>query len=79
MNKKLFEELEELMRQKQNVEEFLRCLKDKPYINKIDLCKGLTHIYLDDDDIEMLISYYENKIKLINEKIGRFKLSKIID
>lgn len=79
MNKKLFEELKELMCQKQNVEEFLRCLKAKPYINKINLSKGLISIYLDDEDIEMLISYYENKLKLINEKIDRFKLSKIID
>lgn len=79
MNKRLFEELEKLMSQKRDYEMFLADLKDDPYINKIELAKGMFQIYLDDDDIEMLITHYENKIKQINEKIDKFKLSKIID
>ncbi len=79
MNKELFEELDELMCLKFRYEMFLEELKIKPDVNKISLSKGITEIYLDDDDIEMLITYYENKIKQVNEKIDKFKLSKIID
>ena len=50
-----------------------------PYINKISLSKGLYTIYLDDDDLEVLIKMYENKIEEINKKIDKCKLSKIID
>lgn len=78
MNKELFKELEKLMCLKSNYEMFLETLKNKPYINKISLSKGMIEIYLDNADIEMLITYYENKIKQINEKIDKFKLSKIM-
>lgn len=54
-------------------------LKDKPIINSIHLSKGFCKIYLDDEDIEVLIKMYENKIEEINKKIDKFKLSKIID
>lgn len=79
MNKKLFEELSKLVSKKNSYEIFLERLKDKPYINKISLSKGMIEIYIDDADIEMLIAHYDNKIKQINEKIDKFKVSKIID
>lgn len=79
MNKKLFEELSYLMSKKEDYEEFLKNLKDKPIINSIHLSKGLYTIYLDDEDLEVLIKMYENKIEEINKKIDKFKLSKIID
>lgn len=79
MNKKLFEELSYLMSKKEDYEEFLKNLKDKPIINSIHLSKGFCKIYLDDEDIEVLIKMYENKIEEINKKIDKFKLSKIID
>ena len=79
MNKKLFEELSYLMSKKNDYEEFLKELKNTPYINKISLSKGLYTIYLDDEDLEVLIKMYENKIEEINKKIDKFKLSKIID
>lgn len=79
MNKKLFDELSKLVSKKNSYEIFLERLKDKPYINKISLSKGMIEIYLDDADIKMLIAHYDNKIKQINEKIDKFKISKIID
>lgn len=79
MNKKLFEELSYLMRKKDDYEEFLKELKNNPYINKISLSKDLYTIYLDNEDLEVLIKMYENKIEEINKKIDKFKLSKIID
>ena len=79
MNKKIFQELSYLMGKKEEYEEVLKVLKDTPYINKLSLSKGLCIIYLDDEDIEVLIKMYENKLEEINKKIDKFKLSKIID
>lgn len=79
MNEELFKELEELVCLKNNYKIVLNTLKNKPFTNKLSLLKGITEIWLDDEDIEMLITHYENKIKQINEKIDKFKLSKIID
>lgn len=79
MNKKIFEELERLIISKENYEKFLETLKGKPYINRITLNKGMYQMYFDDDLIEVLIKYCEEKIKKLDEKISKFKLTKIID
>lgn len=79
MNKELFRELQALIVKKSEYEEFLKELKDKPYTNKIELCNGLYRIYFENDLIPVLINYYENKIEKFNQKISKFKLSKIID
>ena len=54
-------------------------LKDKPFNNKISLLGGGVSMSLEDADIEMLIPYYENKVKLLEDKINKFYLSKTID
>lgn len=79
MNKEIFKELSYLMKKKEDYEEVLKELRDNPYINKISLSKGLYEIYLDDEDLEVLMKMYENKIEEINKKIDKFKISKIID
>lgn len=79
MNKELFKELSYLLRKKEDYEEALKILKDNPYANKLSLLKDLYTIYLDNEDLEVLIKMYENKIEEINKKIDKFKLSKIID
>lgn len=79
MNKKIFQELSYLMKKKEEYEEVLKVLKDTPYINKLSLSKDLYTIYLDEEDLEILIKMYENKLETINKKIDKFKLSKIID
>ena len=78
MNKELFKELEILMNKKSEYEMFLKELKRKPYINKIELSKGLYRIYFEDDLILVLIDYYEKKIEELNDKIDKFKLTKTI-
>lgn len=79
MNKELFGELKTLIDKKNKYEEFLKYLKGKTYYNTIELCKGMNRIYFEDDLIPILINYFENKIEEINQKISKFKLSKIID
>lgn len=79
MNKDLYYELKNLMDKKRELELFLKVLKAKPYINSIELSKGRVKLYLEDTDIEMLIPYYENKIKSLEDKINKFYLSKTID
>lgn len=79
MNKELFGELKKLIDDKGKYEEFLKYLKGKTYSNTIELRKGLDRIYFEDDLIPILINYFENKIEKINQKISKFKLSKIID
>lgn len=79
MNKDLYYELKNLMDKKFALECFLKNLKAKPYINSIELSKGRVKLYLEDADIEMLIPYYENKIKSLEDKINKFYLSKTID
>lgn len=79
MNKELFNELEILMNKKREYEGNLKALNTKPYCNLIELSKGLYKFYFESDLIPVLINYYEGKIKSIDEKISKFKLSKIID
>lgn len=79
MNKDLYYELKCLMDKKGKLEWFLQVLKDKPFNNKISLLGGGVSMSLEDADIEMLIPYYENKIKLLEDKINKFYLSKTID
>lgn len=78
MNKELFKELEILMNKKSEYEMILKHLKDKPYINKIELNKGLIEFYFEEDLIPVLIDYYEKKIEELDDKIDKFKLSKIV-
>lgn len=77
LDKNIYEELNKLMKLKKDYQFFSTELKSKPYINKISLSKGNVEIYLDDNDIEYLIKYYEEKIEKINEKISKFNLTKI--
>lgn len=79
IDKNTFEELNKLMMLKKDYQLFSTELKSKPYINKISLSKGNVEIYLDDNDIEYLIKYYEEKIEKINEKISKFNLTKLND
>ena len=79
IDKNIFEELNKLMMLKKDYQIFSTELKSKPYINKISLSKGSVEIYLDDNDIEYLIKYYEEKIEKINEKISKFNLTKLND
>ena len=79
IDKNIFEELNKLMMLKKDYQIFLTDLKSKPYINKISLSKGSVEIYLDDNDIEYLIKYYEEKIEKINEKLSKFSLTKLND
>lgn len=79
IDKNIFEELNKLMMLKKDYQLFSTELKSKPYINKISLSKGNVEIYLDDNDIEYLIKYYEEKIEKINEKISKFNLTKLND
>lgn len=79
IDKNIFEELNKLMMLKKDYQIFSTELKSKPYINKISLSKGNVEIYLDDNDIEYLIKYYEEKIEKINEKISKFNLTKLND
>ena len=79
IDKNIFEELNKLMMLKKDYQIFLTDLKSKPYINKISLSKGRVEIYLDDNDIEYLIKYYEEKIEKINEKLSKFSLTKLND
>lgn len=79
MNKDLYYELKCLMDKKGKLEWFLQVLKDKSFNNKISLLGGGVSMSLEDADIEMLIPYYENKIKLLEDKINKFYLSKTID
>ena len=79
IDKNIFEELNKLMMLKKDYQFFSTELKSKPYINKISLSKGSVEIYLDDNDIEYLIKYYEEKIEKINEKISKFNLTKLND
>lgn len=79
MNIKLFNELEKLISTKNGYEGFLNQLKHKPYMNQICLSKGICNIYFDDDLIPILIKYYEEKIKEIDEEISMFKLTKTIE
>lgn len=79
MNMELFKELRSLISKKEEYQDFVRHLKDKPYINEILLNKGLIKMYFGDDLIPILIEYYEEKIKKIDNKISKFKLTKIID
>ena len=44
---------------KKDYQIFSTNLKSRPYINKISLSKGSVEIYLDDNDIEYLIKYYD--------------------
>ena len=79
IDKNIFEELNKLMMLKKDYQLFSTELKSKPYINKISLSKGNVEIYLDDNDIEYLIKYYEEKIEKINEKLSKFSLTKLND
>lgn len=79
IDKNIFEELNKLMMLKKDYQIFSTNLKSKPYINKISLSKGSVEIYLDDNDIEYLIKYYEEKIEKINEKLSKFSLTKLND
>ena len=79
IDKNIFEELNKLMMLKKDYQLFSTELKSKPYINKISLSKGNVEIYLDDNDIEYLIKYYEEKIEKINENISKFNLTKLND
>lgn len=79
IDKNIFEELNKLMMLKKDYQFFSTELKSKPYINKISLSKGSVEIYLDDNDIEYLIKYYEEKIEKINEKLSKFSLTKLND
>lgn len=79
LDKNIYEELNKLMKLKKDYQFFSTELKSKPYINKISLSKGNVEIYLDDNDIEYLIKYYEEKIEKINEKISKFNLTKLND
>lgn len=79
IDKNIFEELNKLMMLKKDYQIFSTNLKSRPYINKISLSKGSVEIYLDDNDIEYLIKYYEEKIEKINEKLSKFSLTKLND
>ena len=79
LDKNIFEELNKLMMLKKDYQFFSTELKSKPYINKISLSKGSVELYLDDNDIEYLIKYYEEKIEKINEKLSKFSLTKLND
>lgn len=79
MNIDLFRELDRLMNKKRETESFLKHLKENNYINSIALSKGLYKFYFDDDLIPVLIKYFEEKIEELDNKISKFKLTKIIE
>ena len=79
MNINLYEELTVLISDKKQMESFLEQLKKYNYINSITLSKGIYRCYFDDDLIPILVKYFEDKIKKIDDKISKFKLSKTID
>lgn len=79
MNIDLYEELSVLISDKKQIESFLEQLKKNNYSKLIALNKGLYRYYFDDDLIPVLINYFEEKIKKIDDKISKFKLSKTID
>lgn len=79
MNIDLYEELNVLISDKKQMESFLEQLKKDNYSKLIALNKGLYRYYFDDDLIPVLINYFEEKIKKIDDKISKFKLSKTID
>lgn len=79
MNINLYEELTVLISDKKQMESFLEQLKKYNYINSITLSKGIYRYYFDDDLIPILVKYFEDKIKKIDDKISKFKLSKTID
>ena len=79
MNIELFEELQRLISKKKEYQDFIKHLKGKPYLNKIILNKGLITMYFEDDLIPILIEYYEEEIKKIDNTISKFKLTKFID
>lgn len=79
MNVDLYKELNILMNNKNELELFLEQLKKHNYINSITLSKGLYKYYFEDDLIPVLIKYFEEKIQDIDNKISKFKLTKIIE
>ena len=79
MNMDLFRELNPLINEKQETESFLEQLKGKNYSNSITLCKGICKYYFDDDLIPVLNKYFEEKIEELDNKISKFKLTKIIE
>ena len=78
MNTDLFKELNSLMIKKEEIESFLEQLKKTNYLNSIVLNKGINEYYFDGDLIPILIKYFEDKIKSLDNKIADFKLTKII-
>lgn len=79
MNVDLYKELNALMNKKKELESFLEQLKKHNYINSITLSKGLYKFYFDDDLIPILIKYFEDKVGELDNKISKFKLTKIIE